>query len=455
VQLTSDIESTDPAGLTARVFARLDRRLSRHVSHPLALALSGGGDSIALLRVTAAWARTRGRRVVALTVDHKMQPDSAVWSAFAGQSARALGADWLDLRWDGPKPATGVTAAARAARHRLIAEAARKVGARVVLFAHTADDIAESDWMRARGSTLGRLRDWSPSPAWPEGRGLMLARPLLAERRDELRTWLAGQGAVWIEDPANADLRFGRSQARRALHGTSPDQGAPDPARDGGDRSLRWPHPGVLTASRDVGAATLAAALVCLGGGSTPPRGDRLQALIARLRADEDFVAVLAGARLEARADRVVVMREAGEWLRRPIPPLRLLAGRTVVWDGRCAFAARAPGWSVVPALGRLAALSPSDRAALNRLPAAARGAVPVLLRDGEDAPVLASETVDQHDLTPERLRLALDETTHEDDLKPAADGATPSNALFSPADTPHRRSSPDRRRTEDLNEPA
>ena len=47
--------------------------------------------------------------------------------------------------------------------------------------AHTGDDIAESDWMRDQGATLGDLRDWSPSPVWPQGRGVMLLRPLLTE----------------------------------------------------------------------------------------------------------------------------------------------------------------------------------------------------------------------------------------------------------------------------------
>ncbi|WP_292046036.1 tRNA lysidine(34) synthetase, partial [Brevundimonas sp. UBA5718] len=135
-------------GLAARVLTRLDARLSRDVEQPLVLALSGGGDSIALLRLAAEWAKTRGRRLLALSVDHGLNPESGRWNAFAEQAARAVGGDWRGLRWDGDKPQTGLTAAARSARHRLIAEAARTAGARVVLFAHTADDIAEADLMR-------------------------------------------------------------------------------------------------------------------------------------------------------------------------------------------------------------------------------------------------------------------------------------------------------------------
>ena len=455
MQLTPDIGGTDQAGLAARLYARLDQRLSHHVDHPVALALSGGGDSIALLRLAAGWARARGRRLLALTVDHQLQAASADWTAFAAEAARAQGADWIGLDWRGDKPKTGVTAAARLARHRLIANAARDAGARVVLFAHNADDIAEADWMRAQGSTLGRLRDWTPSPVWPEGRGLMLARPLLSERREMLRNWLSGQGADWIDDPANEDPRYGRSRARQALQATASAHVSPVRVVDAASASPLIVGGGVIQLDRSVRAAMLAAALVCAGGGSTPPRGDRLSAILDRLRASEDFVAVLSGARLEATADRVIVMREAGEWTRRPIAPLRLEPRQAAVWDGRFIFNAREPGWAVVAARGRLSSLTGRDRDALNRLPPAARGAVPVLLRDGETAPVLAGVGVEQRDLVPERLRLALDETTHEDNLNHPPNGVTPWNHLFSRKDIPDRGPTLGLRTTEDLNEPA
>ncbi len=416
MQLTLDGAAND-GGLTARVFAGLDRRLTRDDDRPVALALSGGGDSIALLRLAAAWAIDRRRPLLALTVDHGLNPLSNDWTLFAGAAARAVGADWRALAWNGEKPTTGVTAAARAARHRLIAEAAREAGARVVLFAHTADDVAEADLMRAEGSTLGRVREWSPSPAWPEGRGLLLLRPLLGERRATLRAWLAGQGAEWIEDPANADPRFGRSRARRALEGTTPD--LETEGVEGGS-----PHAGVSASSdgtvrvaRDVGARGLAAVLVCVGGGATPPRGDRLARLMQRLRVGEDFAATLCGARIEASGEAVVVMREAGELARRAPSPLVLAPGVEAVWDGRFVFTVRTSGWSVVPARGRLSALSAADRTMIGALPVGTRGAFPVLIRDAEAGPVLASPQVERRELVSKRLRLALDETTHEDDL--------------------------------------
>src|SRR5690606_3164023 len=124
---------------------RLSARLETDVDRPVALALSGGGDSNPLLHLAAAWAEQAGRQLLALTVDHQLTPDSGRWTRFAQAAAIEVGADWRGLNWTGDKPASGLSAAARAARHRLIAEAAREAGARVILFAHTADDIAEAD----------------------------------------------------------------------------------------------------------------------------------------------------------------------------------------------------------------------------------------------------------------------------------------------------------------------
>jgi tRNA(Ile)-lysidine synthase len=76
--------------------------------------------------------------VVSLTVDHQLQPASAAWTADAVAKARALGAEARALAWTGDKPATGLSAAARAARHALLADAARAAGARVLLLGHTA-----------------------------------------------------------------------------------------------------------------------------------------------------------------------------------------------------------------------------------------------------------------------------------------------------------------------------
>nr|WP_298094403.1 tRNA lysidine(34) synthetase [Brevundimonas sp.] len=415
---------------------------------------------MALLHLAADWARANGRRLLALTVDHGLNPDSPDWTAVAERAAHAAGADWRGLPWTGPKPATGLPAAARTARHRLIAEAAREAGARVVLFGHTATDIAEGELMRDRGSTLGRLREWSPSPAWPEGRGLMLLRPMLDAGREDVRQWLAGQGATWLDDPGNDDPRFARSRARQALTLLPMGEGGPE-----GRMRVDWmsgeaaPGQSPLTLSRKddrfapvrssplpmgegsiridrlVDAPTLAAALVCAGGGDRLPRGDRLATILARLHSSEAFTATLCGTRVEASGEHVLVTRESGEFLRRPRPPLALSPGVETVWDGRWAITVGSFGWSVAPAAGRMASLSDADRAVLRALPPAARGSLPVLIRNDATAPVLAGTAGRATSLVEERLALALDRMTHERDLGGTIHGALPRNHLFSEAD--------------------
>ncbi len=293
----------------------------------------------------------------------------------------------------------------------------------------------------------------------------MLLRPLLDVGRAELRDWLTGQGRDWIDDPANEDPKYARSRARLSLlplgegGGAEPrrmrsdcEKGGRQPPltlsgsalpfgsrqNDGSPAVRSSPLPsgeGILTLDRAVPARTLAAALVCAGGGDRPPRGDRLDRLLRRLGAGEIFTAVLCGARIEAGPDHILVTREAGEFARRPAPPLPLFPGVETVWDGRWAITAAQPGWSVVPAAGRLAALSKPDRARLDALPPAARGAAPVLIRNDGTAPVLAGTAAVARSLVEERLALALDRMTHETDLEPRAHGATPRNHLFSGAD--------------------
>lgn len=419
----------DAPAWAAAAEAVLDARLERDVDRPLVVALSGGGDSVALLRLTADWVRRRGRRVLALTVDHGLNPESPGWSALAERAARGLGADWRGLRWTGPKPASGLPVAARRARHRLLADAARAAGARVILMAHTADDVIEGERMRAEGSTLGRLRAWAPSPAWPEGRGLMLLRPLLGARRVELRDWLGAAGADWVEDPANDDPRFARARARRALAGRASAAAAQVGEAAAGVLCV---EADIIHLARDVAPRALAAALVCGGGGDRPPRGERLAALLSRLRSGEDFVAVLAGARLEADGDRVRVGREPGELRRRGLSSVPLVPGEEVVWDGRWLVTAPEAGWSVAAAAGAMARLSDADRASLKPLPPAARAARPVLIRNDPPAAVLAGSAGKAQALVGNRLARALDRMTHESDPDAVFHGAAPRKHLFS-----------------------
>lgn len=186
------------------------------------LALSGGGDSAALALILADPARQSGRSFHALIVDHRLRPESRAEAELAAERAEALGARARILVWDSPQPGQ---AAARSARHRLLAEACQDIGAERLFLAHTADDVIETMIMRltrqqARWRALAAMGEMAMSPAWPEGRGLRIVRPLVRTSRTRLREFLVGQGASWIEDPSNANTRFERVRVR--LHAPLP-----------------------------------------------------------------------------------------------------------------------------------------------------------------------------------------------------------------------------------------
>jgi tRNA(Ile)-lysidine synthase len=375
----------------------LGRRLDAASPAPVAVAFSGGGDSLALLLAARAFAVGCGRPLTALHVDHGLQPPSAAWADAAERTAVRLGAGFVRLQWTGDKPAAGVAAAARAARHRLLADAVRGLGARVVLVGHTLDDQLENALMRGSGERTGVLREWSPSPVWPEGRGLFLCRPLLALGRADLRRWLQAEGLDWLDDPANDDLRHPRARARRALaEGAppAPEIGAAAPGETLGLwRAPSWggvviDRPGLMRAAPGEAVRLLQTAAVCVSGAERLSRPGRAEGLLARVKAAEAFVATLGGARIEAGEREVVLEREAGEAARGGLLPLALEAGTPAVWDGRFEIIADRPGLIAEALRGQASRLGPEDRAILARIPAAARPALPIWRKlDDRDAP--------------------------------------------------------------------
>jgi tRNA(Ile)-lysidine synthase len=366
-----------------------DRWLNGPAGAPLAVALSGGGDSLALLHLATIWARRAGRELIALTVDHGLQAASEGWSHVCAERAARLGVPHRVLPWLGVKPQRGLPAAARAARHALLADAARCAGARVILMGHTADDLLEAETMRAVGASAPSPRAWSPSPAWPQGRGLFVLRPLLDHRRDGLRALLRNIGESWIEDPANDDPRFARTLARRRLAHraaapptvveTRPRWPGLDAVRMGIGGDLTAPRAALVAADPSETRSVIGALALCAAGTTRPPAAASLDRLAERLRRGEGFVASLAGARIEAAGEDVRVCREAGEWARRRATAKPLPLGESV-FDGRFELRTATDGLRVDSLRGRAARLAPEARARLSGVPPAVRGALPAVV---------------------------------------------------------------------------
>jgi len=183
----------------------------------LLLAVSGGPDSVALMWLAARWRRplARGPRLMAVTVDHGLRAQAAREAREVKRLAATLGIEHRTMRWNGDKPATGVPAAARAARYRLLAQAARSAGARHILTAHTRDDQAETLLMRLlRGSGIAGL---SAMARETERDGVTLVRPLLAIPKSRLVATLDKAGIGYADDPTNRDTAFTRPRLRALL----------------------------------------------------------------------------------------------------------------------------------------------------------------------------------------------------------------------------------------------
>jgi tRNA(Ile)-lysidine synthase len=192
----------------------------------LVLAVSGGPDSIALMWLAARWRRAlaRGPRLIAVTVEHGLRAEGGREARDVKRLARSLDLPHRTLRWTGAKPKTGLPAAAREARYRLLGEVARKSRASHILTAHTRDDQAETLLMRLlRGSGIAGLGAMARQS---ERDGIVLVRPLLDVSKARLIATLGRAKLGFADDPTNRDVNFTRPRLRALM---------PALAAEGGD----------------------------------------------------------------------------------------------------------------------------------------------------------------------------------------------------------------------------
>lgn len=179
-------------------------------AHPLCIAVSGGGDSMALALLARRWRRN----VLALVVDHALRSESAEEAAVTCQRLAALDIPSRQLTL-GPLKPGGMQQRAREARFDMLETACVEAGGSVLLVAHHEADQEETLWMRQeRGSGPRGLCGMAARTV--RGR-IMLLRPLLGIRPERLRETLRQAGVVWCEDPSNQNRRFRRVQVRQDL----------------------------------------------------------------------------------------------------------------------------------------------------------------------------------------------------------------------------------------------
>lgn len=332
-----------PQPLTIQEAARLIAACGPFEAAPeVAVAVSGGADSLALTLLADVWARSQGGRVTGLTVDHGLRLEAAAEAAQVKAWLTARGIAHETLIWQGDKPRTGIQAAARRARYGLLLEWCRRHGVIHLLLAHHADDQAETVAMRqAKGSGPEGLAAMSavspppiPGPRWPR-----LLRPFLSLRKERLEATLRAMDQPWIDDPSNLDLTYERVRIRRRLVA---EPGAADhlvalaaahaEARAEADLDLAdWLAQAVTLQPEGQVEVDRAVAddvpdylreafwrriLMTVGGQTLPPRREKLARLAAAVRDPAFRGATAAGCRVAVKPSHFLVQREKA--VRRP-----------------------------------------------------------------------------------------------------------------------------------------
>ncbi|WP_460274141.1 tRNA lysidine(34) synthetase TilS [Celeribacter sp. ULVN23_4] len=181
----------------------------------LAVAVSGGGDSMALLHLLAEWAEEEKVWLQAVTVDHGLRPEAAEEARFVAEVCERLRVKHTTLNWAGKTAKGNIQDAGRRARYGLMADWAKGQGISTIALAHTADDQAETFFMRlARASGIDGLTGMQRRRV---SDGITWVRPLLMQERSDLRHYLRELREVWVEDPSNEDEAYDRVKARRAM----------------------------------------------------------------------------------------------------------------------------------------------------------------------------------------------------------------------------------------------
>ncbi|MEZ5899648.1 MAG: tRNA lysidine(34) synthetase TilS [Hyphomicrobiaceae bacterium] len=384
----------------------------------IVLAVSGGPDSMALMHLAAEWFARHPdtlRKVLVITVDHGLRPESAQEAHFVLQCAAKLALPHRTLEWEGEKPARGIPASARAARYLLLESAALGLGGASVCIvsAHTRDDQAETFLMRLkRGSGLDGLSAMAPRTSLREESSVTLLRPLLDVPKVRLIATLEARGVNWVEDPTNACLDYERPALRVALsrlsdEGIGADAIATSARRLGEAREamdyavarftetleLSFNDEIYSSLSRsafDAGPAhlrmrVLAHLISRFGGASPVPQLSEVEDMVKRMSSDGRLTATLGGAVVTTTARQVKVWREAG---RVDVAPMTLdHSGVWQTWDRRFRVRTRRGVEGV-----EVGMLGETDRQTLVgplldprcRLPAAAVAALPAFRVQGK-----------------------------------------------------------------------
>jgi tRNA(Ile)-lysidine synthase len=324
----------------------------------VAVAVSGGADSMALAVLADDWVRKRGGTVLALIVDHGLRADSAEEARLTAERLAALGVPSRVLRLTGLEHGPALAERARVLRYAALTDTCAAAGLLHLLLGHHAADQVETLAMRVlRDSGSHGLAGMA---AMRETAGLRVLRPLLGMAPQSLRAFLTARGIGWAEDPSNWDRRALRPRLRHGL-ALAPDAAfGPALAAAGrlrqreeeaaaaelAGRATIRPEGFALMSRGRIGVEALRSLIGTVGGSAYRPAAAQVSELAAALKpATVAGVRILPAGRL---GDGLLVVREDAA----VDGPVR--ASNGVIWDGRFRLVASAacPEGASIGALG-------------------------------------------------------------------------------------------------------
>jgi len=331
----------------------------------LLVALSGGGDSTGLLAALSDARRTHpGVSLHSATVDHGLRSGSAEEAEAAWRMSRKLGVPNETLKWTDEKPTTGIQAAAREARYRLLVDEAERIHADLIVTGHTLDDQSETIFMRG-------LRKPSAALGMDEAvlvdRRVWVVRPFLTVGRAAIRDYLQKRRLSWSEDPSNDNPAFERARIRKSgvLNGSAAVvEYRPNPnllsAQFIRDHVKVHPGPVAVVDLRECHvrynpywtALSMLAAII--GGQVHGPGRQTAGTIVERLARSADFRMTANRVVFDRRGQLLYLYRED-----RGLVELVIAPGTSAYWDGRYEITNRGSSPATVTAGRAVTAASP------------------------------------------------------------------------------------------------
>ncbi len=207
-----------PLPIGEEEFDRLMQGLRPFESSPsLAIALSGGPDSLALALLLNRWVKKNSGTLFAVTVDHGLRSESAKESQTVAGWMQKRSIQHAILKWAGEKPLTHLQEKARKARHTLLERYCQDHQIQHLFFAHHREDQVETFLLRfLQKSGVDGL---SAMSSLSEGPFVRKLRPLLKIPKERIYATLEDFEQPFLEDPSNENFKFRRVQLRAQKEG--------------------------------------------------------------------------------------------------------------------------------------------------------------------------------------------------------------------------------------------